>query len=331
MSWLSNALGTTRPGAPTLPQAPTLQAPQLPQYPGLSPEQQALLQQQQGYLQGGQNAVSGYQNNPYFQASQGADMQALQNYQNALQGKIAPNQAISQQKARDWQATVQQAAQQGIRLSGDSPESAVSQSTAGNQIIQDFNKRYGALEQNYNLGQQQFGLQAQQQGLGAQNARYQNTIAGYGQLGNQAQQLYQPYQQQQLGPWQVATNQALSNTDIANQNAMNAYQQQLQQLGLNYNSQLAGYQNKMGMVSGGLQLGGMALGGALGGPMGAMAGGQAGGAFGQTVTGQGGQGGGFNPGSYISAYQMMQPRQNTQMGFRAYTDPVAWGPYAQGG
>jgi len=146
VSWLSNALGTSRPGAPTLPQAPTLTAPTLPNYPGLSPEQQALLQQQQNYLQGGQQAVQGYGNNPYLQASQSADMQALQNYQNALIGKIAPNQMLAQQKARDWQQTVAQAAQQGIRLSGDSPESAVSQSTAGNQIIQDFNKRYGALE-----------------------------------------------------------------------------------------------------------------------------------------------------------------------------------------
>jgi hypothetical protein len=327
LSWLSNALGTTRPGAPTLPQAPTLQAPTLPQYPGLTPEQQALLQQQQGYLQQGQGAIANYASNPYLQQSMQANQQALQNYQNALLGKIAPNQMLEQQKARDWQQTVEQAAQQGIRLSGNSPESAVSQSTAGNQIIQDFTKRYGALEQNYNLGQQQMGQQAQQAGLGQVNQQYQNTLAGYGQLGNQAQQLYQPYQQQQLGPWQVQTQQALSNTDIANQNAMNAYQQQLQQLGLNYNSQLAGYQNSMGMLSGAAQLGGMAIGGAIGGPMGAMVGGQAGGAFGQAATGQGGGGGGFNPGSFIQAYQGMKQPQNT-MGFQPYTQTP--GPYAYG-
>jgi len=326
MSWLSNALGTTRPGAPTLPQAPTLKAPTLPQYPGLSPEQQALLQQQQGYLQQGQGAVSNYASNPYFQQSMEANQLALENYKNALQGKIAPNQALAQQKERDWQQTVEQAAQQGIRLSGKTPESAVSQSTAGNQIIQDFAKRYGALEQNYNLGQQQFGLNAQQQGLGQVNSQYQNTLAGYGQLAGQAQQLYQPYQQQQLGPWQVQTNQALSDTDIANQNAMNAYQQRLMQLGLNYNDALAGYQNKMGMVSGGMQLAGMGLGAAFGGPMGAMAGGQAGGALGQTFTGQGGGGGGFNPGSYIQAYQGMQ--RQPSMGFQPYTKTP--GPYAYG-
>lgn len=325
MSWLSDALGTSRPGAPTLPPAPTLQAPTLPNYPGLTPEQQALLQQQQGYLQGGQQAVAGYGSNPYLQASQGADMQALQNYQNALQGKIAPNQMLEQQKAKAWQQAVQQAAQQGIRISGNSPESAVSQSTAGNQFISDFNKTWGALEQNYNLGQQQLGMNAQQQALAQQNAQYQNTMAGYGQLGNQATQLYQPYQQQQLGPWQVATQQALSNTDIANQNAMNAYQQQLMQLGLNYNNQLAGYQNSMGLLSGATQLGGMAIGGAIGGPMGAMIGGQAGGAVGGMFGGSQGGGQGFNTGSYISAFQ---PKQNTQMGFQPYTQTA--GPYAYG-
>lgn len=327
MSWLSNALGTTRPGAPTLPQVPTLVAPQLPQFPGFTPEQQALLQQQQGYLKSGESAIQGYGNNPYLQASQQADMQALQNYQNALQGKIAPNQALSQQKARDWQKTVQQAAQQGIRLSGDSPENAVSQSTAGNQIIQDFTKRYGALEQQYNLGQQQIGQSQQAQALGQQNTQYTNTLGGYGQLAGQAQQLYQPYQQQQLGQYGVNTQQALTNADIQNQNLMNAYQQQLQQIGLNYQDKLAGYQNRMGMVSGGLQLAGMGL-GAFGGPMGAMIGGQMGGAAGQAVTGQSGQNGMMgNMGSFIQAYNQ---RPNTGMGFSPYQQGGTPGPYSYG-
>lgn len=327
MSWLSNALGTSRPGAPTLPQAPKLVTPTLPNYPGLTPEQQALLQQQQGYLKGGESAVQGYGNNQYLQASQGADMQALQNYQNALQGKIAPNQAIAQQKARDWQQTVQQAAQQGIRLSGNSPESAVSQSTAGNQIIQDFTKRYGMLEQQYNLGQQQFGMAAQGQALGQQNTQYQNTMGGYDQLAGQAQQLYQPYQQQQLGQFGVNTNQALTNADIQNQNLMNVYNQQMQQLGLNYQSQLAGYQNKMGLVSGGLGLAGTIGGAMVGGPMGAMVGSQIGNSVGQMAGAQGNNGMQGNMGSFIQAYNQ---RPNTGMGFSPYQQGGIPGPYAYG-
>lgn len=269
----------------------------------MSPEEQQILQQQQGYLQQLQQLVSGYGNNPYLQQSQQASQQALTNYQNALQGNIPKNQMIEQQKALDWAQTVQQAAQQGIRISGDSPENAVSQSTAGNQIIQDFTKRYGALEQNYNLGQQQLGMQAQQSGMGLLQQNLATQTGAYGQLANQATQLYQPYQQQQLGPWQVATNQAMTNADIANQNAMNQWQQQMAQAGLNYNNALGSWQGKMGLVSGALQLGGTAIGAAMGGPMGAYVGSQVGQSAGNMVTGGGGQGMGMNPGSYISAYR----------------------------
>ncbi len=187
-------------------------------------------------------------------------------------------------------------------------------------------KRYGALEQNYNLGQIQVGQQAQSLGLGQANQTYQNQLGGYGQMSNQGWQLYQPYQQQQLGQFNVNTQQAMSNADIANQNAMNVYQQRLQQLGLNYNDQLAGYQNRMGMVSGALQLGGTAIGAAVGGPMGAMAGSQLGGAVGQTVTGQGGQQQpAFNPASYISAYRgssmpSTSMGMNPSYGYNPYTN-----------
>lgn len=293
---LANNLIPQRPGAPTLPPAPTLMAPQLPNYPGMSPETQALLKQQQQYLTQGQNATAGYQNNLYLQASGGADMQALQNYQNALQGKIAPNQALAQQKERDWQATVQQAAQQGIRLSGKSPESAVSQSTAGNQIIQDFTKRYGALEQNYNLQQQQFGLQSQAQGLGQVNQQYQNTLGGYNTLAGMNTNLQQPYQQQTLGQFGVQTNQALQNSDISNQNLLNAYQQQTGQTLANYNNSLAGYNANMGLLQSGLGLAGQLLGAGM--TKGASGAGGGGMGFGQQASNRLNL---YNPGgSYIS-------------------------------
>lgn len=262
------ALTPQRPGSPQLPPAPVYQAPQLPNFPGLTPDQQRILQQQQGYMTGGQQAMGNYGNNPYAQQSGQADLQALTNYQNALQGKIAPNQMIEQQKQRDWQQTIQQAAQQGIRLSGATPESAVSQSTAGNQLIQDFNKRYGALEQNYNLGQQQLGMQAQAQGLGQMNQQYQNQMAGYGQLSNMGWQQYAPYQQQQLGQFGVNTQQALTNADIANQNAMNQYQQATGQTMTNYNNAMAGYNTNMGLLGAGLGLAGQLAGGFMGGNMG---------------------------------------------------------------
>ena len=190
-------------------------------------------------------------------------MQALQNYQNALQGKIAPNQMIAQQKARDWAQTKAQAAQQGIRLSGDTPESAISQSTSGNQIIQDFTKRYGALEQNYNLGQQQLGLSAQGQALGQQNTQFQNQMGGYQNLQGINQNLFNPYQQQQMGQYGQQTQQALSNADIGNQYLMNQYQQATGQQMTNYGNAMAGYNTNMGLLQSGLGMAGQLIGGAM--------------------------------------------------------------------
>jgi hypothetical protein len=240
--------GGGRPDAPQLPNAPTLTAPQLPQYPGFSNEEQALLQQQQQYLQQMQTATGAYGNTAYDQASNAANMQAMQNYQNALQGKIDPNQMMAQDKQKAWQALVQQAGQMGIQIKGNTPEGAASGSTAGNQMITDFNKRYGALEQNYNLQQQQFGLGAQNQALGFQNAQYANQMGGYGQMGTAAQNLFQPYNQQTLGNWSTNTNQQLMNADISNQNLMNQYQAQTGQAMAGYNNALAGYQTNMGLA-----------------------------------------------------------------------------------
>lgn len=245
-----------RPDSPNLPPAPTLTAPTLPQYPGFSQQQQSLLNSQQGNYSGAQGAVSGYGSNPYLQQSGQADTQALTNYQNALQGKIAPNQMISQQKQQDWEALKQQAGQLGIQLSGNDPSSAASQSTAGNQMITDFNKRYGALEQNYNLGQQQMGMQAQAQGLGQVNQQYQNQLGGYNTLAGMNTNMQQPYQQQTLGQFGVATNQALANNSVANQNLLNAYQQQTGQTMANYNNSLNGYNTNMGLLQAGLGMAG---------------------------------------------------------------------------
>lgn len=293
-----------RPDAPQLPQAPTMQAPQFPNYPGFTPQEQALLQQQQAYLQQAGGLVGGFGQNPYNQLSSGGIAnQELQNYQNALTGNIAPNQMIEQQKAKDWQQTVEQAGQQGIRLSGSAPENAVAQSTAGNQIIQDFNKRYGSLEQQYNLGQQQFGQQANMARLGMGLNQYGAQLGGYGSLLGMNQQVMNPYMQQSLGQFGVATNQAMSNADIANQNRMNAYQQAMAQVTGNYNNAMAGYQTNMGLLTGGLGLAGQIIGRSMGGGQGY--GGMGGGGLGFMPYQPQGQGNyGYNPGYLTGANRM---------------------------
>jgi hypothetical protein len=248
------------PSAPNLPNAPTLTAPQFPNYPGLTPQQQQILQQQQQGLTQFGNVLGNFGQNPYQQQQGNIANQELSNYSNALQGNNPPSQAIEQQKARDWKQTIEQAGQQGIRLSGDTPESAVSESTAGNQIIQDFNKRYGYLTQQYNLGQQQIGQQAFQGGLGLASQALGTQAGAYGQYGNAAQNLYAPYQQQQLGQFGVQTQQALTNADIANQNATNQYQGQLGQTTANYNNALLGYNQNLGLLNNILGIGGSIIG-----------------------------------------------------------------------
>ncbi len=253
---LANNLIPQRPGSPQLPGAPTLTAPNLPQYPGLTPEQQQILQQQQTGIGQFSNALQGYQSNPYQQQQGAVGGQEIQNYMNALQGKNPASQQIEQQKALDWKQTVQEAGQRGIRLSGDNPGAAVSGSTAGNQIITDFNKRYGQLEQQYNLGQQQIGQSAYQGGMGLAQSGIGAQAGAYNAYAGQLGQLYAPYQQQQLGQFGVNTNQAMANADIGNQNQTNRYNQATGQTMLNYNNALGGYQTNMGYLNGALGLAG---------------------------------------------------------------------------
>ena len=117
----------------------------------------------------------------------------------------------------------------------------------------------------------------------------------------------------------VETNRATGGADIANQNALNQYNQQYGQAMANYNDSLAKYQNRNALLSGGLGLAGTIGGAIIGGPAGAMIGSQVGNYAGSVATGGAGGGQqsmGFNPmayagmgnqqgngGSYVQNYQ----------------------------
>lgn len=323
MSWLSDTLGTSRPGSPNLPGAPKLEAAVLPQYPGFSPEEINFLQQRRDLLGQYQSALNA-PNTPYEQQSGDVALAELQRYQNALAGNVPVDVGLQQQKSQDWERLKEQAGQLGIQLSGDRPESAASSSTAGNQMILDFNKRYGYLEDqvrqqtlqsgySQNLGRLGFGLQSEAQQLG-----------GLESLGSQYAGLGQPYEAQRLGQFGVGTQQALTNADIANQNKINKYQAALAQSMANYQSQLGSWQGRMGLLSGGLQLAGTGIGAMMGGAPGAMIGGQAGSTLGGMFSGGGGGMGGG--GSWISpmAYSQMgqqQPYYNRGYGRGMYAEP----------
>lgn len=68
-----------------------------------------------------------------------------QRYSDALQGKTAQSASFVNDKQKAFDLLKEAAARRGIKIEGDSPDQAVSQGTAGNQILAEFNKRYDAL------------------------------------------------------------------------------------------------------------------------------------------------------------------------------------------
>jgi hypothetical protein len=359
-SKLGNAVGNI--GGSSTPGAP-----QLPQYPGMSPQEIQLLQQQQAASQqmGGivnttagqlgnnqnilqqisglfnsdgtinQNAVAQLQQSAQQSTQQagqagsaalaglGGTGQALgatqQAYTQALQGNVPANQQLQYTQQQNFQAMKEQAAQQGINIQGDNWQNAVSNSTAGDKLIQNYQQNSNIQNQQYQLGYLgQLGTNmGQLAGVGATQA---NTGIGLGQYSQQTplgyvgqsisqgpsalsplltqyqqglQSQYSPYYMQQQGP----------------------YQQQIAQAQANYQAQMQQYQANQGMLGGIGSLAGMGIGGMIGGPAGAMIGGQMGSTLGGNQMAGGGMGvmaypgmgGGVYPGGNMNRQLPMAP------------------------
>ena len=158
-------------------------------------------------------------------------------------------------KTEDFIHLREAAARRGIQIEGDSPESATSQSSAGNELVGQFNRTYGLLmdaerrgeitgapnqvytpgpaSQTSSYGQQlQFGTAPGAGGL----------LGAYGNLANAYGGAAQPY---------------INATNNAYQSSLNQYMQ--------------GQANNLGYA----QIGGTLLGGLIGGYPGAVAGNQA--------------------------------------------------------
>lgn len=69
-------------------------------------------------------------------------------YKNALDGKLPVSQGLQQQQQKDFQLLKESAGQRGIKIEGDTPDAATSQSTAGIQMLAEFNKRYDVAKEN---------------------------------------------------------------------------------------------------------------------------------------------------------------------------------------
>ena len=194
----------------------------------------------------GQSALAGLSGT---QSSLGATNQA---YQSALQGNVPQNQQLAFSQNQSFQQMQEQAAQQGIPISGTNFSNAVSNSTAGQKLIQNFQQNANIQNQQYaqgymgqlagNIGTLS-GAQGQQANTGTSLGQYatqtplnylgQSISGGQSALApllssyqNQLSSAYQPLYQQQIGPYQQqvaqqqADYQASSNQYNANQNQL---------------------------------------------------------------------------------------------------------------
>lgn len=80
-------------------------------------------------------------------------------YEKALKGELPVSEGLIQRKAADWTLLKENAARKGIVIEGDSPGTAVSNSTSGNELVTNFNKTYGLLEDAERRGEIASGYQ----------------------------------------------------------------------------------------------------------------------------------------------------------------------------
>jgi hypothetical protein len=113
-------------------------------------------------------------------------------YLRALAGTEPTTEGLKAQKKREFEQFKQAAGQRGIRITGDTPETASSSSTAGIRLLSEFNQRFNLASETERQNLRGF--------LGGQ------TLGREGQQFNQALQLtgFNPLQQQ-LGAFDAAT------------------------------------------------------------------------------------------------------------------------------
>lgn len=230
------------------------------------------------------------------QQALGATQQA---YTSALQGNAPANQQLQYQQQQNFLQMQEQAAQQGVKITGTGWNNAVSDSTAGQKLIQNFQQNANIQNQNYQLGylgqlgtnmgqlSSVYGNQATQ-GMNLSNYAQQTPLGYVGQsisggqsalsplLSNYQNQLssaYQPLYMQQIGPMMQANQQAMLNY----QGAMGQYNAGEGQIGMglqmlspisNFGSFMGGYGAAGGFAGAGSgaaagSSGGAAMAGAL--------------------------------------------------------------------
>lgn len=167
----------------------------------------------------------------------------LDRYEKAIAGTLPVSEGTTQRKAQEFRLLQENAARRGIDIQGTSVDDATSNSTSGNELIGQFKRSYGLIEDAERRGELSGGTNSGLSILGAsQSAGASNLLgAGNGLLG-------------------------------AYQSVSSPYANQRQ---LEYQGSLANYaygqQRRGGIIGAGLS--GAAIGGQLGGPWGAAGGG----------------------------------------------------------
>jgi hypothetical protein len=164
--------------------------------------------------------------------TQGAENATSSAYTNALQNGAPANQQIAYQQNQNFLQMQQQAAQQGITINGTSWANAVSDSSAGQKLLQNMQQNNNIQNQNYNLGY--VGQLAGNMGQ-LQNTAASQSATGQS-LGNYATQTPLNYLQSSITNGPSALSPLLSSYQ---QNLSSAYQPQyMQQIG-SYQQQMA--------------------------------------------------------------------------------------------
>lgn len=240
---LRAADGLTKANSPGLPAVPT---PNLyDEVPDFTPEEIAYIQKRRQtldqYDQRLNAAPTAYdQSNDEIAALENANYKAALE---AQQGQLS----VQQRQARqvEFQRLLQAAGRRGIRILGDDPSTATSNSTAGIQLLSEFNKRYDELADQQRLSERNFGMIANNNRLGLINQAKQNYFGNNLALEDAYTGVQGVYGDQRAAQY----NRNIANTDTRNQFLTNTYNSAVNQATLNANAKNQTQSNRLGLVN----------------------------------------------------------------------------------
>lgn len=118
-----------------------------------------------------------------------------------LKGEIPVSEATSQRKSEEFRSFKEAMSRAGNPITGDTPETATSQTTAGIQSLSAFKKRWGLLEEAERRGELTAGTSALLSTLGTTAGLGQQKVAQFGAFPQRQAGLFQQYGQA-LQPYQ---------------------------------------------------------------------------------------------------------------------------------